>query len=202
MTKPEWPRTLRAKNVRQHYPEFIARIESAATANQRDPLSRDSPVTLREISKENARAIMFLDVLPDQESLVAPNAVSIAQAYFQPEAWFRAIYADETPVGFAMLEDWSQVESQVPRPETALHNGERYVYLWRFMIDARYQQMGFGAKALAQLIDYAKSRPDVNLMLLSFVPNEHNPEGFYQRFGFERTGEKDGDELIMALRLV
>lgn len=198
MTKPELPRTLRAKNVRQHYPEFIARVEAAAAANQQGPLSADSPVTLREITKENARAIMFLDVLPEQESLVAPNAVSIAQAYFQPEAWFRAIYADETPVGFAMLEDWSQVEAAEP----ALHNGERYVYLWRFMVDARYQQMGFGAQALAQLIAYAKSRPAVNVMLLSFVPNEHNPEGFYQRFGFARTGEKDGDELIMSLRLV
>ena len=37
-------------------------------------------------------------------------------------------------------------------------------------------------------------------MLLSFVPKENNPELFYQRFGFVRTGEEDEGELIMRLR--
>ena len=38
-----------------------------------------------------------------QKQFVAPNAVSIAQAYFSKEAWFRAIYADDTAIGFVML---------------------------------------------------------------------------------------------------
>ena len=36
---------------------------------------------------------------------MANNAVSLAQAHFTPEAWYRAIYAGETPVGFMMLDD-------------------------------------------------------------------------------------------------
>ncbi len=52
------------------------------------------------------REICRLAVSPAQAEFVAPNAVSIAQAYFEREiAWFRGIYADETPVGFLMLED-------------------------------------------------------------------------------------------------
>jgi hypothetical protein len=29
----------------------------------------------------------------------------LLRRYFEPKAWFRAIYADETPVGFVMLFD-------------------------------------------------------------------------------------------------
>lgn len=141
------------------------------------------------------RAVCRLDVGPGQDGLVAPNAVSIAQAYFHEEAWFRGIYADDTPVGFAMVEDWSQTDD----PDTHHYQGAPYVSLWRFMIDARYQKHGFGAQAMRQLTAHASTRPGVKTMLLSFVPMENNPEAFYKRFGFTRTGEQDGDELIMKL---
>ncbi len=167
-------------------------------SKQMRPLDKHAVVSLREITAKTVRIISLLDVAPGQDMLVAPNAFSIAQAHFHPEAWIRAIYADEIPVGFAMLEDWSQVESAQPQ----LYFGVPYVSLWRFMIDARYQKFGFGARALHLLIAHAKTRPGAKTMLLSFVPAEKNPEAFYQRFGFVRTGEEDEGELIMALKLV
>ena len=196
-----WPATLRAKYVRKHYAQFIDEVEATAMANQTRPLDRNAAVSLREITKDTARAIMFLDTSVEQEKLVAPNAVSIAQAHFAAEAWMRAIYADETPVGFAMLEDWTQVDlAQSPEGEREphLHDGKPYVYLWRFMIDARYQSMGFGNAALKLLIAHAATRPGAATMLLSFVPAEKNPEAFYLRHGFARTGEMDGEEVVMA----
>ena len=199
MDKPQWPATLFTRNLRPQLDKFIDRVEADASAKQTRPLERHAPVSLREITKATARAILFLDVNAEQAGLVAPNAVSIAQAHFAPEAWFRAIYADETPVGFAMLEDWSQVTAS--EREEHLHHGKPYVYLWRFMIDARYQGMGFGEQALTQLINYAASRPGAATMLLSFVPNTHNPEAFYLRHGFARTGEMDGNEVVMARAL-
>jgi diamine N-acetyltransferase len=198
MCGSSWPKNLRAKNVRKHHAAFVEQIEIAASANQTRALTHDAIVSLREVTKDSVRAIVFLDVLPHQETLVAPNAVSIAQAYFYPEAWFRAIYADETPIGFVMLEDWTQVADTLPH----FYHCEQYVALWRFMIDARYQQCGYGAKALELIIAHAKTRPNVNIMTLSFVPAEKNPEGFYARHGFTRTGEMDDDEVVMSLRLV
>jgi len=196
--KPALPRSLQMSYVREHHAEFVNKIEKAAMANQTLPLTRDSKVTLREITAETARAIMFLDVAPHQDGLVAPNAVSIAQAHFAPQAWMRAIYADEAPVGFLMLED-STLLTDSTTPD--LHNGERYIYLWRFMVDARYQQMGYGAQAISAAIAHVRNRPGVKYMLLSFVPAEQNPEAFYARFGFERTGEIDDGEVVMALAL-
>lgn len=159
--------------------------------------TRSASVTLREITKESVRAVSLLDVGTGQEGLVAPNAFSIAQAHFHPEAWFRGIYADDTPVGFAMVEDWSQAVGVEPER----YEGKPYVALWRFMIDARYQKCGFGAGAMRLLIAHARTRAGAANMLLSFVPKENNPEGFYQRFGFVRTGEEDEGELVMKLPL-
>lgn len=87
-------------------------------------------VTLREITKENLDDILDSKVTSEQENFVASNAVSIAEAHFYPElAWFRAIYADETLIGFVLLVD-DPVQS--------------YYKLWRFMIDTRFQECGFG----------------------------------------------------------
>jgi diamine N-acetyltransferase len=62
-------------------------------------------VELREITKETVRAICNLDVAGDQRGFVAPNALSIAQAHFEPKHWMRAIYADDEPVGFILTDE-------------------------------------------------------------------------------------------------
>jgi diamine N-acetyltransferase len=197
VSSPQWPPSLSGNLTRQSYPEFCQEVESKAMKNQIGPIGRDSKVSLREVAGETVRAVCLLDVGPGQDGLVAPNAFSIAQAHFAPDAWFRAIYADETPVGFAMLEDHSLVTNREPE----LHEGAEYVALWRFMIDARYQKFGFGARAIELLIAHARTRPRAKNMLLSFVPKDNNPEAFYKRFGFERTGEIDHGEVVMRLAL-
>ena len=156
---------------------------------------RSSPVALCEITRENLRDFLRLKVSPAQERLVASNAVSIAQAHFHPQAWFRGIVAGAVPVGFAMLEDWSQCREAAPED----WRREPYVYLWRFMIDARYQSLGFGSQALGLLVDRGRSIAGTKAMFLSFVPGEGSPEAFYRRFGFEPTGEVDEGEHVMRL---
>jgi diamine N-acetyltransferase len=193
-----WPKSLSGNYLRETEPALAAILERTSMSNDVATPTRASKVSLREITIHDVRAVCMLDVALGQDELVAPNAWSIAQAHFSPEAWFRAIYADDVPVGFAMLEDWSQVLDREPE----LYEGERFIALWRFMIDHRYQGLGFGAQAIQLLIAQARSRPAVKNMLLSFVPKENNPEPFYQRFGFVRTGEEDDDgEVIMRLTL-
>lgn len=48
-------------------------------------------VSLREVTQETVRQVVGLKVAPAQEKFVAGNAISIAEAYFEPKAWFRAI---------------------------------------------------------------------------------------------------------------
>ncbi len=146
----------------------------------------ESAVKLREVTEDTVRTICNLKVSETQNRFVAPNAVSIAQAYFSRTAWFRAIYADDTPVGFLMLDK----------------NTEKQEYfLWRLMIDERYQRMGFGYKAMELLIEYVKRLPGATEFLTSCVPGDGSPEGFYNKLGFTRTGEMDGAEVVMRLPL-
>ena len=111
-----WPRSLSGNHLRRTLPHIAKPIDATLMKT----LAKTSVVTLREITKSTVRTVSLLDVAPGQEGLVAPNAFSIAQAHFHPEAWFRAIYADETPIGFAMLEDWSQApqHEQPDKPAT------------------------------------------------------------------------------------
>ncbi len=60
----------------------------------------NATISLREITRETLDAVLTLRVTPEQEGYVSSNAWSIAEAHFKEEAWFRAIYADDIPVGF------------------------------------------------------------------------------------------------------
>ena len=51
-------------------------------------------VSLEEVTRETLRAVCKLDA-GDDATQVAPNAVSIAEASFYDEAWFRAIYDND-----------------------------------------------------------------------------------------------------------
>ena len=152
-------------------------------------------VTLVEVTEANLRDVLKLKVAPDQENFVASNAVSIAQAYFDKAAWFRAIAAEGKFVGFVMLFDPGLTDK-----ETTDKDREE-MYLWRFMIDARYQKQGYGAKALDLVCAHARSRPGFKRLLASFVDAPGGPEDFYIRYGFEKTGNvPDGEvEIIMDL---
>ncbi len=149
-------------------------------------INRESIVSLRPVTADTVRIVTRLDVTEEQKHFVAPNAVSISQAYFEPKAWFRAIYADETPVGFLMLFD---------DPENAEY------FLWRYMIDARYQKLGFGMLAMDLLIEYVRGRPGAHALTLSCHPGEEGPEPFYRQYGFTRTGNWVGDEVEMSIDL-
>ena len=141
-------------------------------------------VALREINEETVRTICKLSVTDAQQVFVAPNAVSIAQAHFSPQAWFRAIYADETPVGFVMLrEDPDKLQ----------------YFLWRMMIDSRYQGNGYGRLAMLLVIERVKTRPNATQLLTSVVQEPGGPQRFYEGLGFKLTGKHWDDEAIMRL---
>ena len=154
---------------------------------ENEEISKDATVTLCEVTKENLRDIFALEVAPEQSKYVATNEMSIAQAYFDREiAWFRAICADETPVGFLMLSDDAK---------------EQKYFIWRLMIDAKYQKLGFAKRAMELLFDYVRTRPGAKEILVSYVPGDAGPQGFYEKLGFVPTGEIIGKEVVMRREL-
>ena len=148
--------------------------------------SEDAVVELREVTEENLHPVLRLQVHDTQKRFVAPNSGSIAEAHFSDKAWFRAIYADEVPVGFAML----SVDTEEPE-----------YFLWRFMIDVRYQGWGFGRRALDLLVDHVRTLPGATELLTSVVEGEGGPHDFYVRCGFESTDRFEDDERLLRLAL-
>lgn len=149
-------------------------------------VSAASTVALRPITADTLDAILRLEVAPAQKPFVASNAISLAQAHFYKDAWCRAIYADETPVGFLMLSD---------APLTAEY------FLWRLMVAEPFQRMGFARRAVDLLVDYVKTRPGATELLVSHGEGAGNPGSFYASCGFQYTGQMLKGELVMRLPL-
>jgi diamine N-acetyltransferase len=52
------------------------------------------------------------------------------------------VYAEDTPVGFVMIADEVDNPDYIPQ------------YLWKLLIDERYQRQGFGTATLDLIIEY------------------------------------------------
>ena len=159
-----------------------------------DRLQSSDVITLREVSEANISAVEQLRVRAGQEMFVDDVVHSLAEAKNKPalRPWYRAVYADETPVGFLMICDG------VPFGDESIRWP---YYLWRMLIDGRYQGRGYGRSALDRLVEYLRMRPGAEELVTSTVPGEGSPLGFYLRYGFEETGEWFDHEQVLRFTL-
>jgi diamine N-acetyltransferase len=149
-------------------------------------------VSLRSITASNKEAVEALRVSPGQEQFVSSVADSLVEAAEEPDgrALYWAVYAEETPVGFVMISD------EVGHPDYIPH------YLWKLLIDERYQRRGFGTATLDLIVEYFRGRPGVEVLSTSAGEGDGSPITFYERYGFEKTGEiVFGDEVLLQLKL-
>jgi diamine N-acetyltransferase len=119
-----------------------------------------------------------------QRKMVTDNAISIAQAYCSNNAWMRAIYANDKPVGFLLIHTGSDYDDGIDCPG---------VFLWRFMIGGQYQGRNYGRRAMERLLAQLRSQ-GIPELYTSCGLGEASPIGFYKMLGFTETGEFYGDE--------
>ncbi|MGW0815550.1 GNAT family N-acetyltransferase [Streptomyces viridiviolaceus] len=150
---------------------------------------RSPGVHLREITDDDRDAVRALRVRRDQKQFVASVSQSLKEAAKKPEAnpWCRAVYCGDEPVGFVML-SW--------KPPAGLYKGRHF--LWRLLVDKRYQGRGIGREALMQVATLVRADGATEL-LTSYEPGDGEPWPFYQKFGFEPTGEIDDGEIVLRL---
>lgn len=141
-------------------------------------------VELREITRDNVRAVLELDRAYSQRGFVSSVAQSYGDAHvtYRPDgskvvAWMRGIYAGDRPAGFMMVVE--------PPP------GQDHVYLWRFLVDHRFQRRGVGRLAVRELARFWSERGITSITLGCVADEPGSPEPFYRRLGFERTGPPD-----------
>ena len=141
-------------------------------------------LVFREINRENFFDVIKLDVTEEQKGFVATNLFSIAQAKVYPECICLAIYSDDVLVGFTMY---------------CIDLEDREYWIYRLMIDSKYQSKGYGKAAMEKLIDIIKNDEEHHAIYISFEPNNTWAKQLYEKLGFEADGRVIDDEIVYKL---
>ncbi|NLI53597.1 MAG: GNAT family N-acetyltransferase [Clostridiales bacterium] len=143
---------------------------------------------LVEIDRYNYISVLDLSVSADQRAFVATNQYSLAQAYAQPECVPLALYAENRPVGFAMY---------------CLDEDDHQYWIYRLMIDQRYQGKGYGREAMLLLIERIRGLADEDhtCVYISFEPENRVAKSLYESLGFVPDGRILYGEVVYVLEL-
>ena len=163
-------------------------------------------IHLEKIDAKHLWDIIELKVAKAQKTFVAPNDISILEAYTaigtDCTAFPFGIYRDNKPVGFLMIgfNEAAMYELYDEEPPAAL---KKNYSLWRLMIDKRYQKKGYGREAVRLALDFIRTWPcgKAEYCELSYEPENTVARDLYHSFGFEENGEMDGEEIIALLKL-
>ena len=146
-------------------------------------------IQFKAITEENFRAIINMK-RPAEEGFVANNAYSLAQAWLyrdNGDVYPFAIYNDEEPVGFMMLDEDLE---------------ERSLVIWRIMFPPEHQCKGYGTQAIRQIIELARASGKYDSIILDYVMGNAIAEHVYTKLGFRPTGEISNGEVVMKLSFV
>jgi len=151
-------------------------------------------VRLLEITDANRVAVEAVRILPEQEEYGDTVVEALEEAARSPEnrPWWRAVYVGYTPVGFVML--------SLDAPPVAERSPFRF-FLWKLLIDARFQRRGYGTATIDAVVDLLRDYPAADALFTSAVPGPASPASFYEHYGFVRTGEIFDDEIVLRLDL-
>lgn len=160
-------------------------------------------IHLEKLKWDTVDDVLKLRVSKEQKEFVARNSDSIIDAYFflteeKKNVFTFGIYNGKKPVGFLMI-GYNCVWRE------NLDFAKNSYYIWRFMIDRRYQGNGYGREALKLAIDFVRTAPcgKAEYCWLSYEPENEAARKLYLSMGFEEKPElcKEGEEIPALLKL-
>ena len=111
-------------------------------------------VDLKPIDSTNWYVACNLEVDPSQQDFISPNAVSLAQAHYEPWWIPLGVYDGDAMVGFVMHGCWP--DQPVHPSHGAVTSGNDHIL--RVMLDKRQQGKGYGRAAMITLIERIKAQ--------------------------------------------
>ena len=131
-------------------------------------------VELKAITKDNFEDVISLKVSEHQQAFVSSTVHSLAQAYvYRDTAFPFAIYADDTLVGFIML---------------GFYEEKKQYTLWKFLIDNKHQNHGYGKEALKMGIEYLITTFGAKEIYVGVSSENDIAKQLYSSVGFKQTG--------------
>ena len=172
---------------------------------------KEEIISLEKITYKNyIKTIWGLKVTPKQKNYVAKNVSSLAEAYVAitngAVALPFAICRNKKPIGFCMIGyGVSDDEGWDAEDPAFIEMVKKSYCLWRFMIDKRYQNKGYGRKAMQLALDYIRTKPcgPAKYVWLSYEPENEVAKKLYASFGFKELPEfyKEGEEMPAIINL-
>jgi diamine N-acetyltransferase len=156
-------------------------------------------VQLRDIvTEDEVQAVMGLRRGPGQErylgSMISHFEDAIEDAIACPRMW--SVHDGDQLVGFVMISDGIPQETLDAHPDIV-----GPYFLWRLLVDHRFQGRGYGRATIDAVVDYVRTQPNGAVLLTSCKPGEGSPQPFYLRYGFEKTGKVVWGEDLLSLDL-
>ena len=154
-------------------------------------------VQLRDIvTDDDFEAVFRLRRGPGQDRylglMISHFEDAIADAKACPRYWSVHDVEDGTLVGFVMISDG--IPAEVLAADDDILGP---YYLWRLLIDERFQGRGYGAATIDAVVAYLRTRPGADILWTSCAAGPGSPQPFYVRYGFVLTGEvKWGEDLL------
>ncbi|NQN51153.1 GNAT family N-acetyltransferase [Streptococcus suis] len=143
-------------------------------------------IRLELVNKDNFDQVLDLEVAPKDQRRVASVEYSLAQAwlYRDSEVLFPyAVKSGQLTVGFLLL-------SYQPM--------ENSYYIWRLLIDQKYQNQGFGKEVIRQVLQRARDNQQCHKVTVNYVIGNHKMRYILEKFGFQPVG-LEGQEMKMEL---
>ena len=144
-------------------------------------------ITLQPVTEKNLYAVLQIQGKSNQRHYVSSTAESLAQAYAYSEtAYPFAVCNDNQVVGFIMMGYYAEKE---------------YYTLWKLLIDARHQGLGYGKRAVTLGIDFLKRNFQVDKVYTGVLPDNLTAKRLYLSLGFQETGlfENGMEEMCLLI---
>ncbi|MGG6896068.1 MULTISPECIES: GNAT family N-acetyltransferase [Rhizobium] len=150
--------------------------------NQQLHAANLAAVTLEHVAREDCQQVLLLRPHDYQTSYLASNEESLEEAEENPACVPLIIRAAGEPVGFAMY---------------ALDEDDGNYWIYRLMIDGRFQGRGYGRAALIQIVKLLSEIPGCPCVVLGVHPENEKARRLYEHVGFRMTDDVIGGELVM-----
>lgn len=146
-------------------------------------------INFRDITKENWIECICLTTNREGkhficEEFVASNALSLAQSKVEKGWITKAIYDEDTMVGFSMYGYCYE---------------NKFYEICRIMIDHKYQGKGYGKTSLLMIIEEMRKNVDCKDIFLSLDPENIVAKKLYTSTGFIDTGRVIEGEILYSL---
>lgn len=139
-------------------------------------------ITLQAVTKQNWEECAHLQPKPEQKKFISSNLYSIAEAQYLEGFVTMAIYKDNVMIGFTLF---------------GLDPDDRNYWIYRFMIDERFQGQGYGYQAMLLVIDEIRTRTNrTDVIMLGYHPDNEQARKLYAKSGFKELELASWGEML------